>query len=200
MGTPANIEPNSPVRDLGYGCAHSSRRLSRALACMVLLPAGLFAQHYTFKHYDQDSGLANQDVRALAQDRTGFLWIGTENGLYCYDEHNFRAFAKADVLPSSRIDALHVTPDGTLWVATTAGLSRLNGERFQAVDLSPARSAVAITSDGSGRLYVGASVGLFVSDAKGDGSHKAVFRLYKNGTSVSQAVRGIAAPESGPVW
>ena len=37
-------------------------------------------------------GLTNLDVLSLLQDRTGFLWVGTDNGLYRYDGRHFRMF------------------------------------------------------------------------------------------------------------
>ena len=49
------------------------RRTTCALIWLALLSAGVHAQRYSFKRYDQDSGLANQNVRALLQDHTGFL-------------------------------------------------------------------------------------------------------------------------------
>jgi ligand-binding sensor domain-containing protein len=126
-----------------------------ASVCLAIVPAGLEAQRYSFKHYDEGSGLGNQDVRALFQDRAGFLWIGTENGLYRYDGHVFRAFTEAEGLPTSRVEAIHQTADGTLWVATRTGLARLNGEHFEKVNLPSGRDAYTLASNSSGRLYVG---------------------------------------------
>src|SRR5580704_4727483 len=107
-----------------------------ALACLVLRAPGLDAQRYSFKRYDQDSGLLNQNVRTLLQDRTGFLWVGTDNGLFRYDGSHFRSFTTADGLPSAKVEDLNQTVDGTLWVATLSGVARLNGERFESVDIS----------------------------------------------------------------
>src|SRR5664279_4325716 len=75
----------------------------------LLLAAALSAQRYSFKEYGQDAGLTNLDVYCLMQDRTGFLWVGTENGLFRYDGRQFRAYTKAQGLPSVQIEALHQT-------------------------------------------------------------------------------------------
>ena len=45
------------------------------------LPPGRFL----FRIYDTKDGLANLSVWTLAQDRTGFIWAGTEDGLFRYD-------------------------------------------------------------------------------------------------------------------
>ncbi len=49
-----------------------------------------FAQQYSFRDYVD--GLGNLSVNCLLQDRTGFLWIGTESGLYRYDGSRFWRF------------------------------------------------------------------------------------------------------------
>jgi len=175
------------------------RRTLYAFVALVLLPAGLCGQRYSFKHYDRETGLPNQSVTTLLQDRTGFLWVGTENGLFRYDGRRFRSFTTADGLPSSQVEALEQTKDGTLWVATLSGLARLTGERFETVDFSPGRGSMALASDSLGRLYVGTSKGLLISQSPA-GAAKPVFRLYNLSTQEPALVRGIAVPESGPVW
>ena len=63
---------------------------------MRLGRAGLFApaclaQRYSFREYTE--GLGDLNVNCIAQDRTGYLWVGTENGLYRYDGAQFRSMA-----------------------------------------------------------------------------------------------------------
>jgi len=97
------------------------RRTSCALLALVLLPVALSGQRYSFKHYDRDTGLPNLSVTTLLQDRTGFLWVGTENGLFRYDGRRFRSFTTADGLPSSRVEGLEQTRDGTQTVRSSSG-------------------------------------------------------------------------------
>src|SRR5437868_1183320 len=67
---------------------------------------------------------------ALAQDREGFLWIGTQGGLVRYDGYNFRTFRPnpddPHALTGSYVRALLATADGRIWVATYEGLDRLD--------------------------------------------------------------------------
>ncbi len=136
----------------------------------------------------------------MYQDRAGFLWVGTENGLYRYDGHVFRAYTEADGLPAARVEAIHQTPDGTLWVGTRAGLVRLQGERFQKVELPVGHDAYVMSSDSIGRLYVGTASGLMISESSIAGAGPVAFRHYKAPTQRSQMVRGIAVTEGGPAW
>ena len=58
----------------------------------------------------------------IAQDNSGFLWIGTENGLYRYDGSQFTKFGAAEGLTARTIQNLFTSSDGTLLVGTTAGI------------------------------------------------------------------------------
>src|SRR5436305_1150621 len=98
--------------------------------CMSLSRAQ--AQRYSFKFYGEDEGLQNLSVQAILQDREGFLWTGTQNGLYRYDGNRFTVFTKTDGLPGARIESLYEAVDGTLWVNTDGGLARRIGQRFEA--------------------------------------------------------------------
>ena len=67
-------------------------------------------------------GAGNLNIACLAQDRTGYLWVGTQNGLYRYDGSQFKSYGAADGLPERMIQNLFVGLDGTLWVATTTSI------------------------------------------------------------------------------
>src|SRR5579864_2057047 len=102
-----------------------------AVLAYLAASAPLCAQRYTYKFYGQEEGLQNLAVQAILQDREGFLWVGTQNGLFRYDGSRFKAFTKNDGLPEARIESLHEAADGTLWVGTEGGLARLHGGRFE---------------------------------------------------------------------
>jgi ligand-binding sensor domain-containing protein len=50
----------------------------------------LLAQRQLFHQYGSSDGLANLNVRCLLQDRTPYIWVGTDNGLFRYDGGKFR--------------------------------------------------------------------------------------------------------------
>lgn len=77
-----------------------------------------------FKFYGEEEGLKNLAVQAVLHDRAGFLWVGTQDGLYRYDGNHFTAFTTREGLPGTRIEALHESEDGTLRVSTDRGLAR----------------------------------------------------------------------------
>ena len=173
-------------------------RILRILATSLLVMTSAKGERYRFRHYGPDEGL-NTAVSQIIQDRIGFLWVGTGNGLYRYDGGRFQRFGTEDGLPSSSIRCLHVTADGTLWVVTGRGLSRRRHNAFETVDLGLGRDTPdlrAISSDPKGRLYVGFDRGLLTGEVKPDGS--ASFRALPEARA--DAVSGVYAEADGRVW
>ena len=134
-------------------------------ACCLAAPSA-WAQRYNFKFYGEEEGLKNLAVQAVLQDRAGFLWVGTQDGLYRYDGNHFTAFTSRDGLPGTRIEALHESAEGTLWVSTGRGLARRARDRFESVDLN-GRTVIGregISSDRDGHLYLATDLGLAIAD------------------------------------
>ncbi|GIX36357.1 MAG: hypothetical protein KatS3mg126_2136 [Lysobacteraceae bacterium] len=78
-----------------------------------------------FRHIGVQEGLSQPTVRAITQDRTGFLWLGTQEGLNRFDGYGFRAFLRragdAASLPENHVTALAPAPEGGVWVGTLNG-------------------------------------------------------------------------------
>src|SRR5437660_7694068 len=91
-------------------------------------------QRYSLKSYGRDQGLTNMAITTMIQDRTGFIWVATQNGLYWYDGKSFREFESMEEAPSRDIEALHESKDGTLCVGTRRGLVRRRGNHFEKID------------------------------------------------------------------
>src|SRR6185437_12262401 len=107
--------------------------------------------------------LANLTPECIVRDHTGYLWVGTQNGLFRYDGIAFRRFGRADGIQGETIASLHVTRSGELWAGTNQGLFRFDGRQFQRISL-PAQihsiEANAIVSDRNGVVYAGTDAGL----------------------------------------
>lgn len=98
---------------------------------------GVGAGYMRFDHLNIQEGLSDNNVLAILQDSSGFLWFGTREGLNKFDGYDFISF-KADFkdpdsLSDSHITALAETADGSLWIGThDAGLNLYNpaGDNF----------------------------------------------------------------------
>ncbi len=150
---------------------------------IVILLLGIFSSsspaqssRLFFAQLGIDEGLSAVDVRALLQDRYGFIWIGTLDGLDLYDGYGFTHFKHkpfdSTSLSANAITALHEDKNGTLWVGTVNGLCRMNAEeraagRFRQYLHDPADSTslssdavTAICEDSSGNIWAGSLGGL----------------------------------------
>ena len=109
----------------------------RTAVCWLALCASLQAQQYVFRAYRQTEGLKNLAVNALAADRSGFLWLGTENGAYRFLGSGFQRFGPGEGIADADVRAVVVDPNGTVWAGTAENLYRLDGERFVVASSSP---------------------------------------------------------------
>ena len=137
------------------------------IAVALLLPGFASAQRFAFKYYSQDQGLISLDVHSLLQDRTGYVWVATSDGVFRYDGALFTGFHTPQGLPSNRIESLHQATDGTIWVGTRDGLARFEGDHFVRVSLPEPVAFLGqsgIASDIHGSLYLATSRGLWVMD------------------------------------
>ncbi len=146
---------------------------------------------YTFRSYGGDQGLTSLSVTVMGQDETGFLWVGTEDGLFRYDGDAFRRFDAQDGLPDSYIVSLASAPDGSLWVLTKTGLCQRKGGRFTVM---PAASGLPKSEDLASRsssLACDAQSRVWIATLKG---------LYQGGPSGFWPVSGVPRDEISSVW
>ena len=110
------------------------RKLEGVVLLALALGACAAAQEYSFRLYGGAEGLQNLVVLSLAQDGAGYIWVGTEAGLYRYDGARFRLMGQAEGLPcSSEVHTLFTASDGALWANACAGIFRFDGQRFQSI-------------------------------------------------------------------
>lgn len=112
--------------------------------------------------WTQRDGLPHNLVERVLAARSGYLWLGTQEGLVRFDGVRFRLFERGATpgLSGDEIFALHETAAGDLWIGTSSGLCRMRDRRFELVD--PGGGAIAvhsIESDGSD-LWIGTRTGL----------------------------------------
>lgn len=96
--------------------------LTLLLICLV---RAIFAQTANF--YDKEQ-IGSQYINAFCQDKDGFLWIGTKNGLRRFDGVNFVSYYHDDKdslsLSNNEIHSLFVDNRQGLWIGTASGLQR----------------------------------------------------------------------------
>jgi diguanylate cyclase (GGDEF)-like protein len=159
------------------GCSRITRGLAFLLLAFPLLAFPLltfpllttgaaWAQEYSFRFFGNAEGLNNLAVRQIYQDRAGFIWVSTENGIFRYDGDRFEGFGPAQGLPISSAAAFGEAPDGSLLTGGAFGLYRLHGNRFSKlpVQFHTISWAQGIQSDGKGHTFLGTDTGLMELD------------------------------------
>lgn len=98
----------------------------------VLFVNDVVAQNYVYNydHLTTKNGLSNNFINCLVEDKQGFIWLGTQDGLCRYDGKNYVVYRtnedKKIFLNSIIITSLALQNDSIIWVGTAAGLHSLN--------------------------------------------------------------------------
>jgi signal transduction histidine kinase/ligand-binding sensor domain-containing protein len=131
-------------------------------------PSSVFTD-YSVASWGVNEGAPDGAVYALAQDHAGYLWLGTEAGLYRFDGTRFVSSTPMGTPAGAPVQALHVSRDGSLWVGFggRGGVSRLRGtepRNYAAADGIPSLAVNTIVEDAAGMIWVGSEAGLFFLD------------------------------------
>ena len=150
-----------------------TKAVSLTLALFALAGEKLCAQERSFRRFGGPEGLTNLAIRRIYEDRVGFIWVSTENGIFRYDGDRFEPFGTAQGMPQNSGVAFGDAPDGSLLVGGNFGLYRLLGNRFEKVPgaFNTIPWAQAIQSDGKGHTYIGTDTGLVELDSLPGQSH-----------------------------
>jgi len=110
------------------GFIHKYQWWTTIIFFLTLIPFGLHSQPvFYFSHLTRENGLPSNRIRCMVQDFTGYVWIGTDNGLARFDGKNIKVFTHDKKDPSSVLDntinAFLLSHDSLLWIATHDGLS-----------------------------------------------------------------------------
>lgn len=136
-------------------------------------PSAILAERaeVVFQSLSNINGLSNNTVMALAQDRTGFIWIGTLGGLNRFDGYSTRTFEHdphdPGSLPNGFVRALLPASDGGMWLGThTAGVAYYDphDDRFTTLGAGPDGlghvQVYALAPDGQDGVWVATVAGL----------------------------------------
>ncbi len=139
----------------------------RALALLAALAAGcaLQGQVQTFRAFDDRDGLPQSQVTALLEDRDGFIWAGTSEGVARLGAAGLQAIGSKQGLRALDVMALFQDREGGIWVAgQEGGADRIQGGRVthygeaQGLAVSP---VYAIAQDHAGTVYAGTRLGVY---------------------------------------
>ena len=115
---------------------------------------------YRFRTYRNDAYspgiLPNNYVLRITEAPEDRLWLGTRDGLTCFDRrrNTFRSY-HLQSQNARTIDALFTSSDGTIWVGTSNGVSRYDAETDEFTDISMVAGVRSFSEDKKGNIYIG---------------------------------------------
>lgn len=156
------------------------------------------------QRFDKIPELAQSVVHCVVQDHTGFMWIGTRQGLFRYDGYELIQFRyqidKPGALTSDWISALLVDRDGGLWVGTGGGgLNRFQGVsgfiNFQHQPDNPnslIHNQIHTLFEDDAGLWIGAETGLSLFN-----SNTGDFTNFNRQNSLAPPIKALLRDRSG---
>lgn len=181
-----------------------------------ILLSGQIAPDLNFTNISTDDGLSNNCINDIIQDKLGFLWIATNDGLCRFESSKRLNIYKANHpdfpngLKSSTISVLFEDSKNNLWRGTRMGgltrLQRSNGElKTFTHDPSNPNSIsndeiLCITEDKHGRIWVGTEDGFNVFDSETESFH--TFKVNSDNPTClnTKAVLSILEDDKGWIW
>ena len=153
---------------------------------------------FTFRVWQREQGLPQNFVRALAQTKDGYLWVGSDAGVSRFDGARFVSFGLPEGFQAGPVQALLGDSRGALWIGSVGtGLGRWQNGRFTSFttqDGLPSDSVDALAEDSQGRLWVGTEAGLAVWD------NQRLRRYNSSGPLAGKPITALFSNHRGSVW
>lgn len=130
---------------------------------------------FWFEQLTIAEGLSQNYITAIIQDKNGFIWIGTKNGLNKYDGYEMTVYNHiqndSTSIPHNYIVTIYQDSKDNLWIGTNRGLCKYDREKnifksfnFQSSDISHSNYNISsLFEDDNCILWIGTEEGLLFS-------------------------------------
>lgn len=142
----------------------------RSIAYLILLLSNmeLSSQNMSFEQVSSEKWLYQRNITCLTQDQQGYIWFGTNNGLYRFDGYSVKEYRRdahnLNSLNHNNVNCIYTGKDGIIWIGTWGGLTRFDPitQNFSHYKHDPKNlksisnnDVRAIVEDSKGNLWVG---------------------------------------------
>lgn len=157
------------------------------------------SQHLSFDKISKKENLPDNHVFAITQDKYGYMWFGTSNGLVRYDGYSFTTWKNipndTTSIPHNEINVLHTSETGELYVGTVSeGFCEFDYgtqtfKRYGNISVLSGKLLLNILSADNGKLWICTSQGLFQFDTQAKKTIPKNIPGLKKGDFVSSVVK-----------
>jgi len=181
----------------------------------------VYSQSTQYKNYEHIyseytklyPGISQNDINCILQDKPGFLWLGTWDGLNKYNGYKFSVFRPDLFKPENSIthrsvNALFEDKSGFIWIGTDQGLNKYNRKNSLFTHYRSSQnnqnflindSITSITQDKIGNIWVGTKGGVFIID-KNDKIHKKNINGNKSKQYLANQINFVYCDNKGLIW
>lgn len=148
------------------------------IAILLSLVGSLTAQytHPPYRQYTLRDGLSQMQVTCILQDSRGYIWVGTKEGLNCFNGEKIISFDEKDGLDNGYIQDIVEDPSGKIWCSTNKGVASFDGNKITSYPYNNQLSiGLAVTDDG--KLWYAGS----------DHTKKAMFGYFEHGKYIDKS-------------
>ncbi|KRT17839.1 hypothetical protein ASU31_00650 [Pedobacter ginsenosidimutans] len=175
----------------------------------------LFARQYpAARSLDIEDGLSNNSVRTIYKDKSGYMWIGTHDGLNRYDGYEFKTFrnslADSSSLPHNYIYAIAEDMERNIWVATGQGVSITNNlsNKFSPAYFTNQKGITqkisvqvnTIFTNPQGIVFIGTNGGGLLIKSPGKSSAEQLSINYQGKKMTNYSVTSIKKDLNNKIW
>ncbi|MBQ8968424.1 MAG: helix-turn-helix domain-containing protein [Bacteroidaceae bacterium] len=178
------------------------------LLFVTIIEAQPMPQGIVFERLKANDQLPANEISHIFQDYTGFIWIGTQNGLYRFDGYRMKQYrntpAQPHVLASNVVSFISEDHQNQLWIGTRKGVTRMDATRegsyeyhFRDFGNSDVVNRILVTH--SGQVWVGTEGGLYRYEAECD-TFQLLCDQRKNSKVPHCSVTSLIEDKQGYVW
>lgn len=124
-----------------------------------------FSQNWTtYSTGSTSTTLTNNRVQALAKDALNNIWIGTYNGVSCYNGSEWKNYTINDGLIGNDVTSISIDSKGIIWFGTSIGVSKYDGKTWKSFKLADhpfEYQKIQVFTDNNDNVFVGSNFGLY---------------------------------------
>jgi len=186
------------------------------IASLLLLSGLVRAQNTTFslERIATQKWLNQRNITSIAQDAVGYIWFGTNNGLYRFDGYEVKEYRHdpydLNTIAHNNINCIYSDKQNVLWVGTWGGLTKFetatgkitrfthDPTKSNSISSSDVR---AIVEDGAGNLWLGTFGGGLNKFNKQTGESKSFQYSSSSANSISSNyINALIKDKGGDIW